>query len=127
MPLPELAQRLLDTATYFILTTINPDGSPQASVIWAKRDGDVVVFSTIRGRRKTRNMQRDPRISLCGYDPAEPLLYVEFRGAVTITTDGGPDLIQELSWKYDHQAFTESSPANVRVVCRFEPTRVVVG
>ena len=47
-----------------VLSTANPDGSPQASVIFVKRDGDDILFSTIKGRRKTANMQRDPRVSL---------------------------------------------------------------
>jgi PPOX class probable F420-dependent enzyme len=126
MPLPELAERMLDSNTFFVLSTINPDGSPQASVIWAKRDGDTVVFSTILGRRKTRNMQRDPRVSLCAPNPGDPGQYVEFRGAVSIGTAGGPELIEELSQRYDGQAFVEGDPANVRVVCRLEPSRVIV-
>lgn len=124
--LPELARNLLDGNVFVVLTTINPDGGPQSSVIWAKRDGDQVVFSTILGRRKTRNLERDPRVSLCFYDPAEPYWYVELRGTVTMTQDGGPELIQELSQRYAGRPFTESSPANVRVVCRLHLTKAIV-
>ena len=124
--LPELARTLLDANVFVVLTTINPDGGPQSSVIWAKRDGDQVVFSTILGRRKTRNLQRDPRVSLCFYDPAEPYWYVELRGTVTMTQDGGPALIQELSQRYVGRPFTESSPSNVRVVCRLHLTKAIV-
>src|SRR5439155_5593658 len=85
--LPDLAVRLLDGNAFWVLSTVNTDGSPQSSVIWARRDGDEFVFSTILGRRKTRNMQRDPRVSLLAYDPADPYSYVEARGAVTMTTD----------------------------------------
>jgi PPOX class probable F420-dependent enzyme len=123
-PLPELAKRLLDANTFVVLSTTNADGSPQSSVIWAKREDDVIVFSTIRGRRKTRNMQRNPGISICAYDPADPYRYFEARGTVTITEDGGPELIQELSQRYDGKAFKDG-PDNVRVVCRLAPTRVV--
>ena len=127
MALPEFAVRLLDANTFAVLTTINPDGGPQSSVIWVKREGDEIVFSTILGRRKTLNMQRDPRISLCLYDPADPYAYFEARGAVRIGFEGGPELIQELSQRYDGQPFTESNPANVRVVCRLSPAKVVLG
>jgi|SRR5437899_7430123 len=123
--LPDLARNLLDHNTFVVLSTVNPDGSPQSSVIWATHDGDALVFSTILGRRKTRNMRRDPRVSACLYDPANPYSYVEIRGAVSMTTEGGPDLIQELSRRYDGRPFTESSPDNVRVVCRLTPTRTV--
>src|SRR5580698_8013255 len=47
-----------------VLTTTDADGKPQTSVIFVKRDGDDVLFSTIRGRRKTVNMSRDPRVNL---------------------------------------------------------------
>ncbi|GAA1822411.1 PPOX class F420-dependent oxidoreductase [Luedemannella flava] len=123
--LPELATRLIDENVFVTLTTINPDGGPQSSVIWAKRDGDEIIFSTILGRRKTLNMQRDPRVSLCFFDPADGYRYVEVRGTVSMATDGGPELIEELSQRYDGKSFTESSPTNVRVVCRVEATKVI--
>jgi PPOX class probable F420-dependent enzyme len=123
--LPDLARSLLDGNVFVVLTTINPNGGPQSSVIWAKRDGDEVVFSTILGRRKTRNMQRDPRVSLCFYDPKDPYWYVELRGTVTMTQGGGPELIEELSQRYTGQSFREGSPSNVRVVCRLHLTKAV--
>jgi len=125
-PLPQFVRDLLDANTFVVLTTLNPDGGPQSSVIWAKRDGDEIVFSTILGRRKTRNLQREPRVSLCAYDPADPYVYFEVRGTVTMTADGGPELIQELSRRYDGVPFQESSPSNVRVVCRVSATKVIV-
>lgn len=124
--LPDFVKRLLDANTFVVLSTVNPDGSPQSSVIWAKRDGDEIVFSTIRGRRKTRNMERDPRVNLCAYDPTDPYRYFEVRGVVSLTEQGGPELIEELSQRYDGQPFHESRPDNIRVVCRVVPGRVVV-
>ena len=55
---------LVDGTNYAVLATINADGSPQSSVVWVGRDGDDVLMSTIEGRRKHRNMVRDPRVSL---------------------------------------------------------------
>lgn len=122
--LPEVALRLLDSNTFCVLTTTNTDGTPQSSVIWAKRDGDDIVFSTILGRRKTRNMQRQPVVSLCAYDPANPLSYFEVRGPVSMTEENGPALIEELSLRYDGKSFQEGHPDNVRVVCRLTAARV---
>jgi PPOX class probable F420-dependent enzyme len=123
--LTDAAKRLLDANTFAILSTINPDGSPQSSVIWIKRDGDDVLFSTILGRRKTRNMQRDPRVSICMYDPAEPYIYVEMRGAVSLTEEGGRQLINELSNRYDDVDFRVEPPEVTRVVCRLTPSRMI--
>jgi PPOX class probable F420-dependent enzyme len=123
--LDDLAKRLIDAKTFAVVSTVNPDGAPQSSVVWVKRDGDDVLFSTIRGRRKTRNMERDPRVSITLYDPADPYRYVEVRGTVSLTEEGGPELIQELSQKYDGTPFREGNPANVRVVVRVTPTKVI--
>ena len=124
--LPELLITLLDHNTFFVLSTVGRDGTPQSSVIWATREDDEIVFSTIRGRLKTRNMERNPRVSLCAFDPSDPYRYVEVQGTVSLTEDGGPELIQELSRKYDGADFRESDPANIRVVCRVRPTKIFV-
>jgi PPOX class probable F420-dependent enzyme len=124
--LPALLVELLDKRTFAVVSTVNPDSGPQSSVIWATYEGDRILFSTIKGRRKTRNMERDPRVSLCLYDPDDPYRYVEVRGTVTMTTDGGVELIQRLSQMYDGKPFREGHPDNVRVVCRVTPTRAFV-
>ncbi|GAA2375678.1 PPOX class F420-dependent oxidoreductase [Dactylosporangium salmoneum] len=116
-------KELLDRRAFLVLSTVNPDGAPQSSVIWGKHDGGDVVFSTIRGRRKTRNMERDPRVSICVYDPANPYRYVEVRGTVTLTEEGGPALIDELSQAYTGKPWEEPNPDNVRVVCRVSATQ----
>jgi PPOX class probable F420-dependent enzyme len=57
-------RRLLDGRHFAVLATINPDGGPQTSAMWVARDGDDVLFSTVAGRRKHRNLERDPRASV---------------------------------------------------------------
>jgi len=123
--LPDLARRLLDAQTFAVLGTINPDGSPHSTVVWVKRDGDEILFSSLRGRRKTRNVERDPRVSLVVFDPANPYDYVGIQGAVSMTEEGGPDLINELSMKYQGQPYTYDTPDMVRVVFRITPESVV--
>jgi PPOX class probable F420-dependent enzyme len=123
--LPDNVRRLLDGATFVVVTTVNPDGSPHSSVMWAKRDGDDVIFSTVRGRKKARNMERDPRVSVCAYDPAQPYSYFTVAGEVTLTDEGGKELINELSLKYNDQPYTFDAPDAVRVVCRVTPSKVI--
>ena len=122
--LPDVARKLIDNPTYAVLTTINEDGSPQSTVIWVKREGGDVLFSTTRGRVKTRNMEREARVSICGYDPAQPYSYFTIEGSVTLSDDEG-DLIGELSYKYANEPWTSDAPGTVRVVCRLTPTRVI--
>jgi PPOX class probable F420-dependent enzyme len=109
---------LVDGKNYAILATINPDGSPQTSVLWIGRDGNDLLFSTVAGRVKHRNMERDPRVSVTVIDSADPENYVELRGRVSMTPDIGRALDTQLSWKYDGQDPGEDRPGAVRVVVR---------
>jgi PPOX class probable F420-dependent enzyme len=115
---------LLDGKNYAILATINPDGSPQTSVLWVGRDGHDLLFSTVAGRVKHRNMERDPRVSVTVLDSADPENYVELRGRVSMTPDVGRALDTRLSWKYDGRDPGEDRPGAVRVVVRMVVERV---
>jgi len=116
--------RLLDGRNYAVLATVNPDGSPQTSVVWVGRDGTDLLFSTVEGRVKHRNMARDSRVSVTIIDSADPENYVELRGRVTMTPDVGRRLDTQLSWKYDGRDPAEDRPGAVRVVVRMEVDKV---
>ena len=124
--LPDSAKKLLEAAAFVIVATLMPDGSPQTSVLWATYDGDDVLFATVVGRAKERNLRRDPRISVLIYDAANAYSYVEVRGRATLSTDGGPELIERLSRTYTGKPYTnDEGTDNVRVVVRVTPERVV--
>ena len=123
--LPDNVRKLLDDPTFVVVSTINPDSTPQSTVLWVKRDGDDIIFSTVRGRKKTRNMERDPQVSVCAYDPAQPYSYFSVNGTVSMSEEGGHELINELSLKYDNRPYTFDAPGTVRVVCRVTPTKVI--
>jgi PPOX class probable F420-dependent enzyme len=86
---------ILDGSHLSVLTTTDADGKPQASVIFVKRDGDDILFSTIKGRRKTINMSRNPRVNLLihGLPVDRPNYagdgpnYVTISGTVELTDD----------------------------------------
>ena len=118
IPLSEATLRLVDGKNYAVLATINPDGSPQTSVIWIGRDGTDLLFSTVEGRRKHRNMLRDPRVSVTVIDSSDPENYVELRGRVSMAPDVGRQVDIRLSWKYDGKDPDEDRPGAVRVVVR---------
>ena len=118
IPLSEATLRLLDGKNYAVLATVNPDGSPQTSAMWVGRDRGDLLFSTVEGRVKHRNMLRDPRVSVTVLDSADPENYVELRGRVTMTFDVGRQVDTELAWKYDGKDPGEDKPGAVRVVVR---------
>ncbi|MEU3493629.1 PPOX class F420-dependent oxidoreductase [Kitasatospora cineracea] len=123
--LADKVKELLDAKSYAVVSTVQPDGSPQSSVVWVKRDGDDILFSTVQGRRKHLNLVRDPRISLLVNPADDPYQYFEARGEVTMTTEGGPELIDELSRKYRGEDYRFDGPDDVRVVVRLTPRKVV--
>jgi PPOX class probable F420-dependent enzyme len=125
--LPQQAKQLLDAANYVVVATSNTDGSPQTSVLWATYDGDELLLSTIQGRKKETNWLNDPRTSVLILDRDDPYHYVEVRGSVSMSTDGGPDLIERLSQAYTGHSYTgDEGTDHIRVVVRVVPTRVVV-
>lgn len=122
--MPAEVRPLFQAPVFVVMTTINPTGMPQSSVVWAKVEDDTVLISTIRGRRKCRNMERDPRITLLAYEPDDPYTYAELRGTVTLSEEGGVALIDELSHAYQNEPWTVR-PAETRVVVRFTAGKVI--
>jgi len=118
IPLSEATLAHLDGRNYAVLATVNPDGSPQTSVMWVGRDGGDLLFSTVAGRVKHRNMSRDPRVSVTVIDSSDPENYVELRGRVSMTPDAGRRVDTELSWKYDGKDPDPDRPGAVRVIVR---------
>jgi PPOX class probable F420-dependent enzyme len=123
--LSDRAKALIDGKSFAVVSTIQPDGSPQSSVVWVKRDGDDILFSTVQGRRKHLNLVKDPRVSILINPAEDPYEYLEARGEVTLTTEGGPELINELSHKYRGEEYGYDGPDDVRVVVRLTPRKVV--
>jgi PPOX class probable F420-dependent enzyme len=123
-----MVRRLFDEPFPAVLATINPDGSPQTSVVWVGRDGDDLLISTAAGRRKDRNIRRDPRVSLTVYDQADPQVYAEVRGVATVTEDIGRSLAVQLAVEYEGpgagEEFLRLPPEVVRVVVRITPQHV---
>jgi PPOX class probable F420-dependent enzyme len=118
------ALSLVDGRNYAVLATVNPDGSPQTSVIWIGREGDDLLFSTVEGRVKHRNLLRDPRVSVSVIDSANAENYVELRGRASFTPDAGRELDTRLAWKYDGKDPGEDRPGAVRVVGRIVVDKV---
>jgi PPOX class probable F420-dependent enzyme len=123
--LNDQARRLLDGKSFATLATLEADGSPQQTVVWVARDGDDVLISTIEGRRKHQNLARDPRASVMINPPENPYTYVEIRGKVTMTTEGGRELINKLAQKYIGKDYDMDTSDAVRVVIRITPEKVI--
>ncbi|MGW7103076.1 PPOX class F420-dependent oxidoreductase [Streptomyces sp. NPDC054838] len=127
--LNDTVRKLLDAPHPAVLTTLNPDGGPQSSVVWVTRDGDELLVSTEQGRRKERNIARDARVGLTVFDLANPFLYAEIRGTASVTEDTGRAVAVRIAEEYmgpgAGREYAEAPAENVRVVVRITPTNVL--
>jgi PPOX class probable F420-dependent enzyme len=123
--LPAKAQELLDATNLVAVTTLNDDGSPQTTPVWVGRDGNDILMSTVKGRKKTRNLERDPRVSVMFFDPSNPFSYFSVSGSVVLSDDPSGSLIQDLSQKYTGGPYTNDGPGAERVIVRLSPQKVV--
>ena len=102
--IPPSARALLTAGHLAHLGTVNPDGSPQVSIVWVGLDGDEIVFAHLGEGQKIKNLRRDPRVVLSveGTEIQPPGLhqYLIVHGTARITKGGGPELLQELAHVY---------------------------
>jgi PPOX class probable F420-dependent enzyme len=98
------ARKLLESDALAHLVTINPDGSPQVSVVWVGLDGDEIVSGHLPFHRKLRNIQRDARVSLSIEAPTLNRIglreYLVVHGRGRIEEGGAPELLQRLAHVY---------------------------
>ena len=132
--IPAAFEDLVECPPVAALSTLGADGSPQTSVVWCDRDGEVVRVNTMRGFAKERNMRRDPRVTLLCFDPREPDRSLEIRGRVVeMTETGAAAHLDALASRYAGRVvryFGDVVPASLAatetpVLCRIKPTRVV--
>lgn len=119
-PIPDEYRDLFSKKAFAHLATLMPDGSPRVTPVWCDFDGSHVLVNSAKGRRKDKNMRRDPRVTLTISDPDNPYRYLEIRSRVTeITEDGADAHIERMARKCfgeDKRPFR--TPGEVRVICK---------
>jgi PPOX class probable F420-dependent enzyme len=122
--------RLLRGPNFAHFVTLNPDGSPHVAPIWidVDDDGNVMVNSAV-GRKKDRNIRRDPRVAVSVHEQADPYVRTVINGTVVSieTGDEAEDHIDRLNQPYHDGERWEYRPGQVRVLYRIRPDRVVRG
>jgi PPOX class probable F420-dependent enzyme len=117
----------VEEPNFWHLATVNPDGSPQSTVVWAHtRDGKILV-NTALGRIKPRNIDRDRRVALSVYYPDNPYANIQIQGRVVeaITGDQADRDIDMLSGKYTGKTpYPWRQEGEERVTYLIEPLRV---
>ncbi|HEY1673424.1 MAG TPA: PPOX class F420-dependent oxidoreductase [Streptosporangiaceae bacterium] len=102
--LPDSARAVLESAGLAHLVTLNPDGSPQVTVVWVGLDGDEIVAAHLPEHRKIRNIRNDSRVALSIETSNRNNIglteYLVIYGTARVTEGGAPDLLQELAHTY---------------------------
>jgi PPOX class probable F420-dependent enzyme len=125
--LNDTVRRILDGPHLSILATTDADGKAQTSVIFVMREGDDILFSTVKGRRKTTNMARDPRVNLLLHGlPVGGPNYATISGTVELTDDPDGAFHQVMYDIHMGGATPPPEPGAKRVTVRIVPERVYV-
>jgi PPOX class probable F420-dependent enzyme len=105
------------------LTTLLPDGRPATQVMWIDCDDEYVLINTEIHRQKFKNVERDPRVTVCIWDRENPYRFVEVRGEVVEIVRGEPARrhIDELAQRYFGHPYDGSTITSERVILRIQP------
>jgi PPOX class probable F420-dependent enzyme len=98
--LTDKVRTLFDGRNFAVLSTLEPDGKPQSTVVWVARDGDDIVLALPKSRRKTANLNRDPRAAVVIFDADNPYTSAQVQGTAALEDDPDGALIDQLSHKY---------------------------
>jgi PPOX class probable F420-dependent enzyme len=131
--IPESHLDLLTRPVHGVLTTMEPNGQPQSSLVWVDFDGESALVNTTLERRKGRNMAANPKVSLLVVDPDNTARFVQIRGLAELVTDGAEEHLDRVTRKYTvHPCYygyvypVEQRERETRVIVRIRATRVTL-
>jgi PPOX class probable F420-dependent enzyme len=127
--LPAELRDLIKSGPMAHLSTINPDGSPQVTVIWVGLDGDDLLSGHMSWYTKLRNIDRDPRVVLSFVAPRVPGVfmnhYAVLRARATIEpSDGTWDLLNRLTKIYTAPDAEFPAPKGPGYIVRYSIERI---
>lgn len=127
---PEVSE-LLSEAHVSVIGTVDPAGRPALAPVWHLwRDGVAYVL-TSRDSRKWRNIQRNPRVSLCVDTKVSPYRAAIVEGQADEAALDYSTLLRELAVHYlgksrgNAYADNSTSTPDDSVVLRIVPSRVI--
>lgn len=126
-PTGSKAAALLADAYVVWLTTVRPDGQPQASPVWFVLDDDEFVIYSLDGTARTKNIASNPRVSLnLDSNSGADVLVVEGEARIT----DGPGSLQNEAYQAKYAGgieqighTPESFAARYSVPIRVKPLR----
>ncbi|MCW2810519.1 MAG: putative F420-dependent enzyme [Friedmanniella sp.] len=127
--LPELLE-FVRRRHSFVLTTLRADGRPQMSPVSGGVDPEGrLVISTYPGRAKTRNAERDPRVSVCVLSDDFGGAWVQVDGDAEVlhmpeATEPMVDYFRSIAGEHpDWDEYREAMRVQNKSLIRITPTR----
>jgi PPOX class probable F420-dependent enzyme len=104
MKIPRDIQILIESGCPAHLVTVNPDGSPQVTLVWLGIEGDELVVGHLSKHQKVKNILRDPRVAISLQSVTKSALglteYAVLYGEARIQEGGAPELLRKLAAIY---------------------------
>jgi PPOX class probable F420-dependent enzyme len=110
------------------VVTLDPDGAPHSAPTWIDVDdeGRVMVNSAV-GRRKDRNIRRDPRVAVSVHRQDDPYTWLSIQGTV-VSIETGEEAevhIDTLNRRYMNGAAWTYVEGQQRVIYRIRADKVM--
>ena len=122
---------MLESNALAHLATINPDGSPQVSVIWVGLDGDEIIAAHVPNNQKVKNIRRDGRVALTletgNVNEMGLTEYLVITGTAHITEGGAVDVLRKLAKTYigpDAEFLPGAEPPPPGYLTHITPTKI---
>ena len=120
-------QRLFQDRNLAFVSTMSEDGSPHITPMWADMEGDVILINTFETSAKSKNITKDPRISISVVENNNPYNMVSIKGRVIDqTTEGADEHLKKLAKRYlGIGKYYYREPNRRRVILKIKPQKVI--
>ena len=133
LPIPPSHLDLLERPIHGVLTTMQPDGQPQSSLVWCDFDGECARVNTTAERQKGRNLLSNPRVSLLVVDPDDTSRYLEIRGEAELIRENALFHLDEITRQYtsypQYYGYIyplENQEQETRLICRIHARKITL-
>ena len=124
-PIPEAHHDILVDLPTGHLATLRPDGRLSVNPVALMWDGEHVRVSTLKSRKKFRNLRHDPRVAISIPHRNNPNRYVEIRGIAELTDDGDRSFVNSVARHYmDVDEYPFDGPGDERVTITIHAEQV---
>jgi len=108
---------MLTDTNFATFVTMNPDGSPHATITWVDSADGLVLVNTAEGRVKHRNCAANPRVAITVMRNGDAYNWISITGTVAGFETG-------LSHRYDGHGYSYT-PGQVREILKIRPKRII--